>query len=83
MNRFRSGQSILRSSITGERQDRLNLNNTFTSICQRTLQVSWKTVAAAINQSEIIPNGPYYLFSCSRSIGTDFRIIWKKSNRRK
>lgn len=71
MNRFRSGQSILRSSITGERQDRLNLNNTFTSICQRTLQVSWKTVAAAINQSEIIPNGPYYLFSCSRSIDED------------
>ncbi|CAL2037090.1 unnamed protein product [Caenorhabditis brenneri] len=71
MNRFSNGQSILRSSITGERQDRLNLTHTFTSVCQRTLQVTWKSVSAAINQTEIIPNGSYYLFSCTRSIDED------------
>uniref|UniRef100_A0A8R1HJ66 Uncharacterized protein n=1 Tax=Caenorhabditis japonica TaxID=281687 RepID=A0A8R1HJ66_CAEJA len=72
MNRFRAGQKILESSITGNRLNRINLANTFTNICQRTLQVIWKTVAAAINQSEIIPNGPYYLYSCTRPIGGNF-----------
>ena len=69
MDRYRAGQAILRSSITGERQERTNLTHTISSNCQRTLQVSWKSVSAAINMSEIIANGPYYLFSCTTSIG--------------
>ncbi|CAI2347981.1 unnamed protein product [Caenorhabditis sp. 36 PRJEB53466] len=71
MSRFNAGRTTLLQSTTGSRQERLNLSQTFTTICQRTLQVVWKTVAAAINQSEIIPNGPYYLFSCTRSIDDD------------
>ncbi|EFP09541.1 hypothetical protein CRE_25146 [Caenorhabditis remanei] len=71
MDRYRAGQAILRSSITGERQERTNLTHTISSNCQRTLQVSWKSVSAAINMSEIIANGPYYLFSCTTSIDED------------
>ncbi|PIC38450.1 hypothetical protein B9Z55_010461 [Caenorhabditis nigoni] len=71
LDRFQAGKMILQSSITGERQERLHLSHTLTSTCQRALQVSWKSVSAAINQSEIISNGPYYLFTCARAIDED------------
>ncbi|CAB3401292.1 unnamed protein product [Caenorhabditis bovis] len=71
MDRFMSGGMILRASISGSKQHRQNIIQTFETSCQRTLLVTWKTVAAALNQSEIIPNGPYYLFSCSRPIDDD------------
>ncbi|CAI5444247.1 unnamed protein product [Caenorhabditis angaria] len=68
MDRFMCGTQLLRSSISGAKSHRFNIQQTFETVCQRTLLVSWKTMAAAINQSEIIPNGPYYLFSCTRPI---------------
>ncbi|CAD6188133.1 unnamed protein product [Caenorhabditis auriculariae] len=71
MDRFVTGAMLVKASIAGTKQQRTHINYTFEKMYQRMLGVLWKSVASAINQSEILPTGPFYLYTCSRSLDED------------
>ncbi|PAV76308.1 hypothetical protein WR25_16955 isoform C [Diploscapter pachys] len=71
MDRFQAALRIIRAAISGPKDQQVILVDAFERSYQKMLKMIWHLVGTAINQSEIVSTGAFYLMSSQRAISAE------------